>query len=71
MTAVFALSGETLERYRGVVYRAKEPKQLWRDIVFYFLAVFSSSASTCTRIQTETLPSNRPQPPRWRRYNSL
>ena len=37
-TAVFTLSGETLERYRGIVYRAKEPKRFWWDIVFYFLA---------------------------------
>ena len=38
MTAVFTLSGETLERYRGIVYRAKEPKRFWWNIVFYFLA---------------------------------
>ena len=38
MTAVFALSGETLERYGGIVARAKEPKRFWWNIVFYFLA---------------------------------
>ena len=38
MTAVFTLSGETLERYRGIVYRTKEPKRFWWDVVLYFLA---------------------------------
>jgi 1,4-alpha-glucan branching enzyme len=38
MTAVFTLSGETLERYHGVVYRMEEPKRFWWDVVLYFLA---------------------------------
>lgn len=29
MTAVFTLSGETLERYHGIVYRTEEPKRFW------------------------------------------
>jgi len=37
MTAVFTLSGETLERYRGIVYRTKEPKRFWWDVLAYFL----------------------------------
>jgi uncharacterized membrane protein YfcA len=37
MTAVFTLTGETLERGRGFVYRAEEPKRFWRDVVVYFL----------------------------------
>jgi energy-coupling factor transporter transmembrane protein EcfT len=37
MTAVFTLSGETLERYHGIVYRAKEPKRFWWDVVLYFI----------------------------------
>jgi hypothetical protein len=37
MTAVFMLSGETLERYHGIVYRTKEPKRFWWDVVLYFL----------------------------------
>lgn len=38
MTVVFALSGATLERYHGVVYRTEEPKRFWWNIAFYFLA---------------------------------
>jgi RsiW-degrading membrane proteinase PrsW (M82 family) len=38
MTAVFTLSGETLERYGGIVDRNKEPKRFWWDVVLYFLA---------------------------------
>jgi H+/Cl- antiporter ClcA len=37
MTAVFTLSGETLERYHGFVSRAEEPKRFWWDVVVYFL----------------------------------
>ena len=37
-TAVFTLSGETLEKYHGIVYRAKEPKRFWWDVVLYFIA---------------------------------
>jgi hypothetical protein len=39
ISAVFTLSGETLERYRGVVYRTKEPKRFWWDVVGYFVTV--------------------------------
>ena len=38
MTAVFTLSGETLERYHGIVCRAEEPKRFWCDVVMYFIA---------------------------------
>jgi hypothetical protein len=38
MTAVFTLSGETLERYHGIVTRSKEPRRFWWDVVFYLLA---------------------------------
>lgn len=38
MTAVFTLSGETLERYHGIVYRTEEPKRFWWDVVLYFIA---------------------------------
>jgi hypothetical protein len=38
MTAVFTLSGETLEaHYPGIVSRAKEPKRFWLDIVIFFV----------------------------------
>ena len=37
MTAVFTLSGETLERFHGIVCRSKEPKRFWWDVVLYFL----------------------------------
>lgn len=36
--AVFTLSGETSERYRGIVSRTKEPKRFSWDVVLYFLA---------------------------------
>ncbi len=36
--AAFTLTGETLERYHGIVYRAEEPRRFWWDVVFYFLA---------------------------------
>jgi len=35
MTAVFTLSGETLER-QGIISRAEEPKRFWWDVVIYF-----------------------------------
>jgi len=38
MVVVFTLSGETLERYHGFVYRSEEPKRFWWDVVLYFLA---------------------------------
>jgi hypothetical protein len=38
ITAVFTLSGETLERYHGIVNRAEEPKRFWWDVLLYFLA---------------------------------
>jgi RsiW-degrading membrane proteinase PrsW (M82 family) len=56
MTVVFTLSGETLERYHAIVYRAKEPKRFWWDVVLYFLAGLFSLVSICARIQTELLP---------------
>jgi hypothetical protein len=37
MTAVFTLSGETLERYHGIVCRTEEPKRFWWDVVMYFI----------------------------------
>lgn len=36
-TAIFTLSGETLERYHGFVSRTEEPKRFWWDVVLYFL----------------------------------
>ena len=38
MAAVFTLSGEVLERSRGIVSRDEEPKRFWWNVVFYFLA---------------------------------
>ena len=40
MGAVFTLSGETLERFRGIVDRDEEPKRFWWNVVWYFLAGF-------------------------------
>ena len=37
VTAIFVVSGETLERYHGIVLRTKEPKRFWWDVVMYFL----------------------------------
>ncbi len=36
-TAVFTLSGETLERYHGIVYRSEERKRFWWDVVIYLI----------------------------------
>ena len=33
MSVAFILTGETLERYHGIVYRAEEPKRFWWDLV--------------------------------------
>jgi predicted cation transporter len=38
VTAVFTLSGETLERYNGVVSRAQDSKRFRWNVVMYFLA---------------------------------
>jgi len=37
MAGVFALSGGTFEPHSGIVYRAKEPKRFWWNVVAYFL----------------------------------
>jgi hypothetical protein len=37
MTVVFTLSGETLERYYGLVSRSEEPKRFWWSVALYFL----------------------------------
>jgi len=31
------LTGETLERYRGIVRRDEDPKRYWWDVVMWFL----------------------------------
>jgi energy-coupling factor transporter transmembrane protein EcfT len=38
MTPFFALSGGTFEPHSGIVYRAKEPKRFWWNVVGYFLS---------------------------------
>jgi hypothetical protein len=38
LSVVFTLSGGTLERFRGIVYRAEDPKRFWGNIAFYCLA---------------------------------
>ena len=35
--AAFMLTGETLERYRGIVRRDEDPKRYWWDVVMWFL----------------------------------
>jgi hypothetical protein len=37
MAAVFTLTGETVERYHGMVYRAEEPKRFWWDVALFYL----------------------------------
>jgi hypothetical protein len=37
MMAVFALSGGIFEPHAGIVYRAKEPRRFWWNVVGYFL----------------------------------
>jgi hypothetical protein len=34
---VFTLTGETVERHRGMVYRAEEPKRFWWDVAWFYL----------------------------------
>jgi energy-coupling factor transporter transmembrane protein EcfT len=36
-TALFALSGGAFEPHSGIVYRAKEPRRFWWNVVGYFL----------------------------------
>lgn len=36
-SVVFALSGETLQRYGGIVSRAEDPRRYWRAVVMYVL----------------------------------
>jgi hypothetical protein len=37
-TTVCLLSGETLQRGRGIVDRAEDPRRFWWIVAFYFLA---------------------------------
>ena len=37
MAAVFTLTGETVERYHGMVYRTEEPKRFWWDVALFYL----------------------------------
>jgi energy-coupling factor transporter transmembrane protein EcfT len=37
MAVVFTLTGESLERYHGIVYRAEEPKRFWWNVAMFFL----------------------------------
>jgi energy-coupling factor transporter transmembrane protein EcfT len=37
IAVVFTLTGETVERYRGMVYRAEEPKRFWWDVALFYL----------------------------------
>jgi hypothetical protein len=58
MAVVFTLSGETVERFYGIVYRTEEPKRFWWDVAMFISVASSLLRSFCTRFQTETLPSN-------------
>jgi hypothetical protein len=37
MSVVFTLTGESLERYGGIVSRAEEPKRFRWNVAFFFL----------------------------------
>jgi hypothetical protein len=37
VAGVFTLTGESLERYGGIVNRSEEPKRFWRNVAFFFL----------------------------------
>jgi len=37
VAAVFMLTGESLERYGGIVNRAEKPKRFWSNVFFFFL----------------------------------
>lgn len=38
MAVVFTFTGETVERFRGMVYRGEKPKQFWSNVVWFYLA---------------------------------
>jgi hypothetical protein len=33
----FTLTGETVERFHGMVYRAEEPKRFWWNVAMFYL----------------------------------
>ena len=35
---VSTCAGKTIARYRGWIYRAKEPNEFWQAVVIYYLA---------------------------------
>ena len=37
MAVVFTLSGETVERFYGIVYRTEEPKRFWWDVAMFYI----------------------------------
>jgi hypothetical protein len=37
MAVVFRLKGETIGRFRGMVYRAEEPNRFWWNVAMFYL----------------------------------
>jgi hypothetical protein len=37
IAVLFRLTGETIERFHGVVYRAEEPNRFWWNVATYYL----------------------------------
>jgi hypothetical protein len=37
LAVVFTLTGETMERFNGMVYRAEEPKRFWWNVAMFYL----------------------------------
>jgi hypothetical protein len=34
---ISALTGVSIEKYRGIIYRSDDPKRFWQSIAIYFL----------------------------------
>jgi hypothetical protein len=48
LAVVCTLTGETFERYHGMVFRAQEPKRFWWDVaLFYLVGIFFIALYLC------------------------
>ena len=37
LALISALTGVSIEKYRGIIYRSDDPKEFWQSIAIYFL----------------------------------
>ena len=37
MALIFTLTGRSLERFQGIISRAKHPKEFWQSVAVYYL----------------------------------